>query len=72
MTIARSKRLSPRIARIRGVRVAEITAARCECGRPVEPSDFELIAETQLRAICAGCHTGSFEVERTWCEAAHD
>ena len=48
MTIARSTRQSPRIARIREVGVAEITAAQCECGLPIGPGDLEMeIAPTR-------------------------
>ena len=72
MMIARWTRQSPRIARIRGIGVAEITAAQCECGLPIGPGDIERIGESKLRAICAGCHCDLFQISRTWWEAAHE
>jgi hypothetical protein len=56
---------SRRWGRVRRVGVAEIMAARCECGRPIEPDDLELISERQLRAICAACHRDLFQIDRT-------
>jgi hypothetical protein len=61
MTIAR---LSPRIALIRRVGIAQMTAAQ-ECGLPIGPGDLELISESKLRAICAGCHRDLFQISRT-------
>jgi hypothetical protein len=55
-----------------GVGVAEITAARCECGRPIEPGDLELISEHQLRAVCAACHRDLFQITRTWWETSRN
>jgi hypothetical protein len=52
--------------------VAEITAARCECGRPIEPGDLELISEHQLRAVCAACHRDLFQITRTWWETSRN
>ena len=59
---------SRRWARVRHVGVAEIMAAQCECGRPIEPGDLELISEKQLRAVCAACHRDLFQINRTWWE----
>jgi hypothetical protein len=61
---------SRRWGRVRGVGVAEIMAAHCQCGKPIEPADLELISEKQLRAICAACHRDLFTISRTWWETA--
>lgn len=67
-----NKKPSRRWARVCGVGVAEITAARCECGRPIEPGDLELISEHQLRAVCAACHRDLFQITRTWWETSRN
>jgi hypothetical protein len=68
----RNTKLSARRARVRRVGVVEIAAARCECGKPISPSDLELVGKYRLRAICGACHTNLFQIERTWWEATND
>jgi hypothetical protein len=68
----RNSKLSARRDRVRNVGIAEIAAAQCQCGRPIEPGDLELIGKRQLRAICAACHADLFQIERTWWEATSD
>jgi hypothetical protein len=58
------QRASPRRARVRRIGIVTITTAHCECGRPVEPNDFEAVSSVVLRAICARCHRDVLEITR--------
>jgi hypothetical protein len=36
---------------------------RCDCGRVVQPHDPELVADGEIRLVCAGCHQDLIEIE---------
>lgn len=40
---------------------------RCECGRPLRASDYQIEEDHSgiigVRAVCAGCHTDLLEIE---------
>ena len=56
-----------RSAHIRRLGIVRITAV-CQCGRQIEPSDFQAIGKELVLAVCSGCHRDLMEFERTWPE----
>jgi hypothetical protein len=62
--------LPRRVARVRGAGVVEIIAACCQCGRPIEPSDFARTKDNELRGVCGGCHRDLARFNATWWETA--
>jgi hypothetical protein len=50
---------------IDGVGMVRVTTAQCICGRPVQPSDFQVIDDDQFRVVCPACHRDVLSVGLT-------